>query len=234
MTGDSQRASPAILAVRADPAAPADLASWPATVPAVAQLLRDGLELPAGVTLLVGENGTGKSTLIEILAEACGLSPHGGSPLGRFEGPRGSAPGRPRWSYFLRADTMHGLYSYLAEHPGRAAEASFHQLSHGEGFLEILRTRVSEPGFYLLDEPDSPLSFVACLGLLALLHELAAAGSQVVVATHSPLLAALPGAQILELGDWGIRPVSWQQLEMVRHWRQFLADPGSYFRHLLS
>ena len=69
-----------------------------------------------------------------------------------------------------------------------------HELSHGEGFLEILRTRVNQIGFYLMDEPDAPLSFTASLGLVALLHDLVAAGSQVVVATHSPIVAALPGA----------------------------------------
>jgi len=136
---------------------------------------------------------------------------------------------RPHWSYFLRADTMHGLYTYLEEKPGRNRER-FHELSHGEGFLEILRTRVSEPGFYLMDEPDAPLSFTACLGLVALLHDLVQLGSQVVVATHSPILAAT----ILELGDWGIRSASWDDLDLVGHWRRFLAEPDSYFRHLLS
>ena len=76
---------------------------------------------------------------------------------------------------FLRADTMHSLYTYLEEHPGRTPER-FHEVSHGEGFLAILRTRVSQPGFYLMDEPDAPLSFTACLGLVALLHDLVEAG----------------------------------------------------------
>src|SRR5579864_3767421 len=83
---------------------------------------------------------------------------------------------RPRWSYFLRADTMHQLYSYLEENPSaRGPRERFHELSHGEGFLEILRTRVNKHGLYLLDEPDAPLSFTSCLGLAALLHDLAAA-----------------------------------------------------------
>ena len=223
---------------------PVDLNTWPATVPAIAQILRDGLELQAGLTVLVGENGSGKSTVVETLAEAYGLNPQGGSAQGRLFRTRDSEPGlgsslmvergpsRPRWSYFLRADTMHTLYSYLEQNPGRTEER-FHELSHGEGFLQILRTRVNEPGFYLMDEPDAPLSFTACLGLVALLHDLTQAGAQVVVATHSPMIAAIPGASLLELGDWGLREAQWDELDLVRHWRLFLAEPDSYFRRLL-
>ena len=219
-----------------------DASVWPASIPAVAQLLREGLELPAGLTVLVGENGSGKSTVVEALAEAYGLNPQGGSAHGRTFRVRPSEPGiggeltvvrglRPRWSYFLRADTMSQLYTYLEEHPGRRPER-LHELSHGEGFLEILRTRVNDEGFYLMDEPDAPLSFTASLGLAALLHDLTAAGSQAVVATHSPILAAIPRAHLLELGPWGIRPATWDDLSLVIAWRQFMRDPRSYFRHL--
>lgn len=128
---------------------------------------------------------------------------------------------------------MHGQYSYLEDNPGRTPER-FHELSHGEGFLEILRTRVTEPGLYLMDEPDAPLSFTASLGLVGLLHDLILGGSQAVVATHSPIIAAVPGASILELGDWGIRPARWDELAIVAAWRRFLAEPDSYFRYLLG
>jgi predicted ATPase len=235
----------AVRLIRSDPGLPVDTSRWPATVPAVEQLLCEGLELPAGLTVLVGENGSGKSTVVEMLAEACGLNPQGGSAAGqlfrvRDSEPRTGAhlivergPFRPRWSYFLRADTMHSLYTYLEENPGARRER-FHELSHGEGFLQILRTRVNQPGFYLVDEPDAPLSFTACLGLAGLLHDLAAEGSQAVVATHSPIVAAVPGAAIWELGDWGIRTSRWEDLHLVKAWQEFLADPGLYFRHLLS
>src|SRR5580658_7027503 len=218
-----------------------DEAVWPASVPAMAQLLREGLELPAGLTVLVGENGSGKSTVIESLAEAYGLNPQGGSAQARLFQVRPSESGagheltvvrgpRPRWSYFLRADTMSQFYTYLEQNPGRKAER-LHELSHGEGFLEILRTRVNETGFYLMDEPDAPLSFTASLGLVALLHDLVDVGSQVVVATHSPIVAAVPGAHLLELGPWGIRPASWDDLGLVISWRQFMRDPQAFFRH---
>jgi predicted ATPase len=227
-------------------ASPLDAGRWPATVAAAAQLLREGLELAPGITVLVGENGSGKSTAVEILAEAYGLSPQGGSIMAPASRVRDSEPhagdrlfvergigGRPAWAYFLRADTMHSLYTYLEENPGRRLER-LHELSHGQGFLEILRTRVNQRGFYLMDEPDAPLSFGSSLSLVALLHDLAAAGSQVVVATHSPVIAAVPGAVIYELGDWGIRPARWADLEIVQSWRYFLGNPDRFLRYLLS
>jgi predicted ATPase len=227
-----------------------DSGAWPGTVPAAAQLLREGLELPPGITILVGENGSGKSTVVELLAEAYGLDPQGGSILAssrparvrtsepgagdRLYIERGPA-GRAAWAYFLRADTMHSLYTFLEEHPGRSRRPErLHELSHGQGFMEILRTRVNQRGFYLMDEPDSPLSFVASLGLVALLHDLAVEQSQVVVATHSPIVAAVPGAHLLELGDWGIREAEWGDLEIVHSWRDFLNDPTQYLRYLLA
>jgi predicted ATPase len=76
-----------------------------------------------------------------------------------------------------------------------------------------------------MDEPDAPLSFTSCLGLVALLHDLVQAGSQAVIATHSPIVAAVPGAAILELGDWGMRPAQWEELHIVDAWRRFLAEP---------
>ena len=233
--------------IRHDPANLADASAWPATVPAVGQILREDLDLPAGLTVLVGENGSGKSTVVEMLAGAYGLNPAGGSAQAglfhtRDTEPPGAGPalivergpGRPRWSYFLRADTTHSLYSYLEDNPGSQGPERFHQLSHGEGFLELLRTRVNQPGFYLMDEPDAPLSFTASLGLAALLHDLAREGSQAIVATHSPIIAAVPGAAILELGDWGVRSSQWEDLYLVSAWRRFLTEPDSYFRHLFA
>jgi predicted ATPase len=221
---------------------------WPATVPAAEQLLREGLELGAGITILVGENGSGKSTVVEMLAEAYGLNPQGGSIMAPSVRVRETEPGaghrlgvergpagRAAWAYFLRADTMHSLYTYLEEHRAmRSPPERFHELSHGQGFLEILRTRVNQRGFYLMDEPDAPLSFVTSLSLVALLHDLAEARSQVVVATHSPIVASVPGALVLELGEWGMRPVRWEDLEIVHSWRDFLQDPELYLRYLLA
>ncbi|WP_199589226.1 AAA family ATPase [Blastococcus sp. TF02A-26] len=231
--------------LRPDPGAeaiPADV--WPATVPAVAQLLREGLELPAGATVLVGENGSGKSTLVEVVAAAVGLNAEGGSVNARYStrpsepGSLGliveRGPGAPRWAYLLRDETLHGLYSYLEEtrSDGNPSEATFHELSHGEAFLTLFHDRATRPGLYLLDEPDAALSFTATLSLVASLTELVARGAQVVVATHSPVLAALPGAHLLEVGPWGLREATWDGLELTANWAQFLRSPQSFLRHL--
>lgn len=218
---------------------------WPFTMPAVAQLTRDGLDLAAGVTFFIGENGSGKSTLVEAIAAAYGLNPEGGSAFARHS-TRASeselsqflrlirAPHRPTWGYFLRAEAMHGLYTYLEDNPSAHHETRYHELSHGEGFLALLREKFSDSGFFVMDEPEAALSFRSTLGLLALLDDLRREGSQVILATHSPLLAALPGARLLELGDHGIRETSYDELDVVRDWREFLAAPPRFLRHLLA
>jgi predicted ATPase len=196
------------------------------------------------LTVLVGENGSGKSTIVEALAMAFGMSPEGGSTGARHstrvsESGLWSAlrlvrtPGSSRWGFFLRAETMHGFYTYLENHPG-GRDPEFHEMSHGESFLEILGSRLDGPGFFLLDEPESALSFTGSLGLVGLLHAVANRGNaQVVVATHSPLVAAAPGAHIIEVGEWGLRDASWEDLAIVQHWRSFLDEPERYLRHVL-
>jgi predicted ATPase len=226
-----------------EPGAEIDHAAWWAKIPAIAAIIEHGLNLPAGVTFLVGENGSGKSTLIEALAGAHGLNVEGGSRDARHttrvtESPLGDAlrlvrtPGRRAHAYFLRAETMHGLYTYLQDEVGD--EGSYHELSHGEGFLELLENKFRGYGFYLMDEPEAALSFTSTLSLVARLDDLRAEGAQLVIATHSPLLTALPGATILELGDYGIRKAPWDQLTIVANWRRFLTHPPTYLDALLQ
>jgi predicted ATPase len=221
---------------------------WPGSIPAVAQLLAEGIELgPA--TVLVGENGSGKSTLVEAIAMAFGLGGEGGSTGPRRHTRESESPlsehlallrgvGASRRGYFLRAETMHGLYTFLEENPrlpSQQPDVEFHALSHGESFLALLEDRFRDSGLWVLDEPESALSVTGCLALLQHLVDLLADGrSQVVLSTHSPLLAALPGATILELGEWGYRRSSWSDLELTQTWRAFLDDPRRFLRHLSS
>lgn len=217
---------------------------WPTGIPAVAQLLRDGIELDPGVTFLVGENGSGKSTIVEGIAIAYGLSPEGGSRQARHSTRPTESPlsdwlriqrgvGANRWGFFLRAETMHSFYTYLEDNPSTGRpDIPFHEMSHGESFLTLIGDRFVDPGFYCLDEPEAALSFTSTLALIGVLQRIAAEGGQVLCATHSPVLAALPGARILEVGDWGLRPASWADLELVRHWRSYLDAPERYLRHL--
>lgn len=227
---------------------------WPFTVPCVADLLQDGLEFTHPVTFLVGDNGTGKSTLVEAIAEGFNLDAEGGragvatgrpnptkTPLGqvlRLDTTSAGArmlggPRRKKRGFFLRAETAFQMTESLGGIQGYWDENTV-ELSHGEGFLAIFRAMFSEPGFYVMDEPESALSFTACLQLVALMHELSTSGAQVVCATHSPILAATPGADIIEINDNGIHRTTWDQLQLVDHWRRYLNNPDSYLRHLVQ
>lgn len=90
----------------------------------------------------------------------------------------------------------------------------------------------AEPGLYVLDEPESALSFESCLVLLALMAQMREAGSQIVLATHSPVLAALPGSRLLQFGEHGMTPVDYDDSDLVVSWRSFLTAPDRYLRHL--
>ncbi len=225
--------------------APAPGRGWPTSIPAVAQVLQEGIELAPGVTFLVGENGSGKSTIVEAVAIAYGLSPEGGSRQAMHSTRATESPlsdwlrlqrgvGASRWGFFLRAETMHSFYTYLEQNPSLGqADVPFHEMSHGESFLAVLESRFDEPGFYCLDEPEAALSFQSTLTLIAVLQRIASDGGQVLCATHSPVLAALPGAKIIEVGEWGLRESEWNDLALVSHWRSFLDSPQRYLRHLL-
>ena len=219
--------------------------AWWARVPVVEQVLRDGWE-PAQLNVLVGENGAGKSTLVEAVAIAFGLGAEGGS-TGSTHSTRPTEPGlaeclrlargagAPRGGFFLRAETMHSFYTYLEDHPGARGEPVFHEMSHGESFLSLVGDRMWRRGLYVLDEPESALSFTGCLALVAHLHRMVTTtDAQVLLATHSPILAALPGATIWEVGEWGMRECAWEDLDLVIHWRGFLDDPRRYLRHVLE
>lgn len=234
-----------------NPRRPPDLDAWPFSIPTVAQLIRQGgFDVPPGITFLVGENGSGKSTLIEAMAEIYPRKGHA-SNFANVVGPTPSAEDsplvyhvRPRLhrsaspaGFFLRAEAMHDFSSQTDANP--FAERAWggeklQERSHGESFLAVLRHRFDEQGVYFMDEPEAALSFQSCLSLLALLDAMRREGSQVLVATHSPLLVTLPGATLIELDDTGFRTVNgFENLALVQQWRSFLADPKRYYRHLL-
>lgn len=227
-----------------DPGHPLERRRWPGALAPVSQVLDHGLDLTPA-TILVGENGSGKSTLVEAIALAYGLSPEGGS-TGARHSTRSSESvladhlqlvrnaGATRRGYFLRAETMHGFFTYLEKNPSTSGpDIRFHDMSHGESFLELAVDRFRGGGLWVLDEPESALSFAGCLSLLAVLKDLLAEGSsQVIMSTHSPVLAALPGAQIFEVGPWGLRQKTWSDLDLISNWRSFLDSPERYLRHL--
>jgi predicted ATPase len=223
---------------------------WPFTIPAVRELVENGFEPAPGLTVFIGENGSGKSTLVEAIAAA--WSRHVGAhrrnvslaatarPSNedsnldralRLLGTRGGGKG----GFFLRAEKMDELFSAVGPEglwADRFGGVDLHARSHGQAFLQVLKTRVVDPGLYLFDEPEAALSFTSCLGLIALLAQIPSEGSQAIVATHSPLIAATPGATLIEVGEWGMRKVAYDDLALVRSWRDFLASPERFVKYL--
>lgn len=226
---------------------------WPFTIPCVAAIADDGLELTRSITLLVGENGSGKSTLVEAVAQAYGLDARGGragrkygnnqdkTPLGKVlrlgltrEGAKMKTGARSRQKgYFLRAETTFGLAGVVSGMHGYWEE-NLDERSHGEGFLIIFESMFNTPGLYLMDEPEAALSFRSCLRLVTLMHQLGQTGAQVICATHSPILASVPGADIIEVGEHGYRRTEWSDLDLTDDWRRYLADPDVYLGRLLE
>jgi len=250
---------------------------YPFAVPAVAALRATPLDFEAPVTFLVGENGSGKSAILEGLACAAGsIAIAGDDPrrdptlaAARTLGDRLRLTWRARTQrgFFLRAEDFFGFAKYisalraglerdLAElnaEPGpetygrglargvylkelgqlRQTDSTVNASSHGESFLELFQRRFTPRGLYLLDEPEAPLSPVRQLALLTLLREMTGTGeSQFIIATHSPILMAFPGATIYNLDGGTPRRIAWGDLEHVALTRDFLNDPDAYLRRL--
>jgi predicted ATPase len=227
----------------------ADPGRYPFSLPVVAGLRAIGrLEFDPAVTFLVGDNGTGKSTLIEALAVAAGFNAEGGSVNFRFatRSTESSLGGhlrltrgvsKPRSGYFLRAESFYNVVSEIERLGVQHGYAglNLHERSHGESFIDLAVHRFHPNGLYLLDEPEAALSVHGCLALVARIHDLVAAGSQFILATHSPILLAVPGARILEIAaDGGIEAVGYDAAQPVALTRAFLAKPERFLHHLFD
>lgn len=225
------------------------------SVPAVASLEKTGaLEFHKDVTFLIGENGTGKSTLLEAIAVACGFNAEGGSRNFSFSTRETHSElyraltvvrsAYPRDGFFLRAESFYNAASYidaLDEQPASGVPlaasyggASLHTRSHGESFLALVQNRFRGHGLYLLDEPEAALSPMRLMTLLAELDRLVKADSQLIIATHSPILMAFPNAEILEITESGIKSVPYRETEHYLLTRHFLEQPERMLRYLLE
>lgn len=235
-------------AVRLD--STADATGYPFDLPAVRHLARSGgLSLPPGVTFLVGENGSGKSTLLEAIAVAAGLNPEGGSQNYRFATRASESElgehlvlrwgiHKPRSRFFLRAESFYNVATEserLGPEQLTVLGGSPHSRSHGESFVDLIRHRFFPGGLYLMDEPEAALSARGCMTVLARIAELVSDGCQFVVATHSPILLAVPNATIYQFDEDGsIDAVDFDQAVPVAVTREFLARPQHYLRYLLE
>ncbi|NUP29970.1 MAG: AAA family ATPase [Nocardia sp.] len=208
------------------------------------------MPLAPGASFLVGENGSGKSTLIEAIAVAAGLNPEGGSQNYRFatrstESVLGEhlvlrwGVTKPRNRFFLRAESFYNMATETErlgpEQIATVGGRSLHHRSHGESFVDLMRHRFLPGGLYLMDEPEAALSPRGCMTVLARISELVERGCQFLVATHSPILLALPGATIYRIDEDGsIDTVGFDEAPPVRLTREFLARPHHYLRYLLD
>lgn len=230
--------------------------SYLASLPVVRHLYAAGsLTLSAPVTFLAGENGTGKSTLLEAIAVAYGFNPEGGSKNFSFATHDSHSPLyqniklvkgalRAQDGFFLRAESFYNVASYVDELDRAAAAApslkssyggrSLHEQSHGESFLSLVVHRFFGHGLYILDEPESALSPARQMALLAAIDSLVKRDSQFIIATHSPILLAYPNAKIFELSEAGIAVTPYLETEHYRLTKQFLNNPGKMLEYLLE
>lgn len=228
--------------------------SWLCGVPAISYVFRKGhLPINSGITIFVGENGTGKSTLLEAVAVAAGFNPEGGTRNFSFathdshselhRAIRVARRRTPRDGYFLRAETFYNSATYIDSIYEKErkmglstpyGDISLHDQSHGESFMTLIGERFNGGGLYILDEPESALSPMRQMELLVLIRELEKQGAQFIIATHSPILMACPGAQVLLLSREGIEEVDYRDTEHFRLMRDFLNNPELMLRYLFE
>ena len=214
---------------------------YPFCIPAVRNL--DTLAFHPRVTFFVGDNGTGKSTLLEAVAVASGFNPEGGGPNFAFSTrashshlcnyltlTRGLS--RPRDGYFFRAESFFNVATEIEKLdavPSRALPIidsyggrSLHEQSHGESLFALLTERFGGRGLYLLDEPEAALSPTRQMSMLTVMANLIRRGSQFIIATHSPIIMAYPEATIYSFSDHAIEPTLYTETEHFTVTRDFM------------
>ena len=231
--GNLLAAKPYLIDITLERDAIKDPGDYPFSIPAIRHL--DRLAFHPDVTYFIGENGTGKSTLMEAIAQVMGFNPEGGTKNSLFS-TRDTHSSlsdhlKPRRSYkaardgfFLRAESFYNLASYIddVEYTGSYGGRSLHEQSHGESFLALLTKKFRGNGLYLLDEPEAALSPSRQLSALAVIHKLVKADSQFIIATHSPILMAYPNARIYLFAEDGMREVAYEDTDHFRVAKDFL------------
>lgn len=213
------------------------------------------LSFSKNVTFLVGENGVGKSTLIEAIAVAMGFNPEGGTKNFNFATMESHSDlhtymtmsrgfQRLRDGFFLRAESFYNVASNIDEldsEPRGGAPiissyggVSLHKQSHGESFMALVENRFYGNGLYILDEPEAALSPMRQMRLMYLIKELEKKNSQFIISTHSPILMTYPGAEVLEISDEGIKSVDYKETEHYMITKRFMDAPEKITKELLG
>lgn len=206
------------------------------------------------VTFFVGENGTGKSTLLEAIAVNCGFNAEGGTKNFNFASKETHSSlyefltvikgvKKPKDGFFLRAESFYNVATEIdrlseicpsAYFMNSYGGKSLHNQSHGESFMSLILNRFSGNGLYILDEPEAALSPSRQFALLAQINELVNQNSQFIIATHSPILLAYPDAEIYVLSDDGIKLTAYEETEHYVLTKQFLDNPQRMMKYLFE
>lgn len=205
------------------------------------------IEFKKAITIIVGENGTGKSTLLESIAAKCGFALEGGNRNHRDDASYERTPlddalelawlPRIHQGFFLRAETFTNFASKIDQLEAGWAYGgkSLHAQSHGESFMALFNSRLENGGVFILDEPEAALSPVRQLGFMKLMRDVEKLReAQIIMATHSPILLSYPGADVLEITDGEFRRIDYRESEHFRITADFLKDPERFFRHLFK
>jgi len=230
----------------------ADFSAYPFSLDIIKNLKE--IRFPTQVTFIVGENGSGKSTILEAMASKVGFGKEGGSKHINFNtsdaehasqtDKLASAFGmswrmKPMDGYFFRAESFFNVASYIDTMGAKGqipyGGKSLHHQSHGEGFLSFFNNRVGDGGFYIFDEPEAALSPQRQLALLGIIHDACKNPlSQFVIATHSPILLAYPGATIYSCDGKRLERIEYRDTKHYEITKGFLDNPQQYMRHLFS
>ncbi len=232
-----------------------DVTQYPFSL-AIIKHLKD-IHFPSRVTFFIGENGTGKSTLLEAIAHHAGFGAEGGSRNISFKtstdtvyaGTQNLADHmtlswrqKPKDGYFFRAESFYNVANhldYLERECGGGAYVpyggkSLHQQSHGESFLSFFANRMGNGGFFILDEPEAALSPQRQLALLTIINRLCKENAQFIIATHSPILLAYPDATIYSCDEEKLREIKYTQTDHYQITKRFLDNPDLYLKNLFS
>ncbi len=220
---------------------------FPFSIPVIQKGMN--LQFKSVVTFIVGENGSGKSTILEAMANKCGYNLGGGNKNHLYEHHETESQlwkfmtlswyKKPFDGFFLRAESFYNFAAYIDSLQDlRVLDAyggkSLHHQSHGESFLSLFANKFDR-GFFILDEPEAALSPMRQLSLLSIINELENNGKvQFVIATHSPILLSYPGATIYNIVNDDIVEMNFKDTEHYRVTKSFLEAPESYYRHLFK